>query len=55
MHAIFEDRIVSLVSDKNEETIVNALANGFMTALVDNPELLNFLNNNIKQIHERKR
>jgi len=55
LHAIFEDRIVSLVSDKNEETIVNALANGLMSALVDNPELLNFLNNNIKQIHERKR
>ena len=27
----------------------------FGYTLVDNPELLNFLNNNIKQIHERKR
>ena len=36
-------------------TIVNAMANGLMSALVDNPELLKFLNNNIKQIHERKR
>ena len=55
LHAIFEDRIVSLVSDKNEETIVNGLANGLISTLYDNPKLLKFFYNNIKEIHERKR
>tara|TARA_Y100000114_G_C11709226_1_gene302568 strand:+ start:210 stop:575 length:366 start_codon:yes stop_codon:yes gene_type:complete len=55
LHAIVEDRLASLVSHRNEETIVNALANGLMTVLVDNPLLLKFFNNNIKEIYERKK
>ena len=55
LHAIFEDRVVGLVSDRNEETIVNALANGLMSVFVDNPQLLNFIQNNIKKNYGRKR
>ena len=43
LHAIWQDRVAELVSDKKEETIVNALANGLMTLLCDNPDMLKFL------------
>ena len=45
LHAIWQDRVSELVSDKKEETIVNALANGLMTLLCDNPDMLKFLTN----------
>ena len=52
IHAIWQDRVAELVSDKKEETIVNALANGLMTLLCDNPDMLKFLTNGM--INETK-
>lgn len=48
LHAIWQDRLADLVSDTKEETIVNSLANGLMTTLVDNPNLKNFLYEGMK-------
>ncbi len=48
LHAIWQDRLVDIVSDTKEETIVNSLANGLMTILVDNPNLKNFLYEGMK-------
>ena len=52
LHAIWQDRVAELVSDKKEETIVNALANALMTLLCDNPDMLKFLTNGM--INETK-
>ena len=47
LHAIFQDRIVDLVSENKEETIVSALANGLITVFVDNKNLLEFIKDNM--------
>ena len=47
LHAIFADRLVDIISSKKEETVVNTLANGIMSLLIDNPNLLKYINKHL--------
>ena len=48
LHAIIYQWNIEL-GEKTEEIVVNGLANGLSTVFVDNPELMDYLKNKIKE------
>jgi hypothetical protein len=42
-------------SKEEEEQIVNLLANGLVGVLIDNPELLEYINSSVEEINEKEK